>query len=226
MGLVSVCGVAAAPTVPAVTPPLFCPVQLLCPLLLHFVCSGSNCILSPFSAYRIPGCFFHVFTHAVAPAAPPSLPQHFPLAAAAPCALWCGSCCFACCSFSGCGSSGFLFLHFPALLHFLLVRIFSFLSFFHHFVPSGFVGGFLHSGFCSSSASVPFLSLSVSTAFYGDSASFRSPVPFAAWSPFGTSQILLRPLFLSLLRVASGSLFYFCMGFRSVPVTHLQLRFP
>ena len=62
--------------------------------------------------------------------------------------------------------------------------------------------------------------------FYGVSSSFGSPVPFATWSPFGTSQGLLQPLFLSVLRVASYGGIHFCMGLRSVPLTHSHLRFP
>ena len=163
-GLVSVCGLAAAPTVPVVTLPLFCPLRLLCPLLLHFVCSVSSYSL-PFlrllhSRLLLP-VFLYFFPRADAPAAPSRLP----------------SC-------------------------------------------------FLHSGFCSYSVCVAFLSLSVPTAFCGDSASFGSPVPFATLSPFGTSQVLLHPLFLSLVRVASGGLFHFYVGFRSVPLTHSHLRFP
>ena len=125
MGLVSVRGVAAAPMVPAVAPPLFHPLWLLYPPLLHFVCSGLNCICSVFFPHTafpdgpssLPPRFFrmlrlllpiflHVFPHAAAPAAPPILPPRFPLAAAtaAPFALWCGSCFLACCGFSGCGS--------------------------------------------------------------------------------------------------------------------------
>ena len=100
-------------------------------------------------------------------------------------------------------------LRFPALL--LCLRVWTFTGFFP-FSSLWFlglrvlplcplflvlVGGFLCSGFGAVSPGVPFLFLSVSIAFCGDSASFGSPVPFAMWSPFGTSQVLLRPLFLS-----------------------------
>ena len=140
--------------------------------------------------------------------------------------------------FSGCGSSPFLFYASRHFSFFFVSGLSQVSSLFHHFGSSGcmfslyvpssssFVRGFLRSGFGASSAGVTFFFLSVPTAFCGDSASFRSPVPFATWSPFGTSQVLLRPLFLSLVRVASGGLFHFLVGFRSVPPTHSHLRFP
>ena len=182
--------------------------------------------------------FLHVFTHATVLAAPPSLPLHFPLAAAVLALCGAAPVALTCCGFPGCGSSEFLFLCFPTLLSFFLSGLSQVSFLFHHFVSSAcvlslyvssssyFAGGFLCSGFCSSSAGVPFLALRVPTAFYGDSASFSSPDPFATWSPFGTSQVWLRPLFLSLVRVASAGLFHFFVGFHSVPLILSHLRFP
>ena len=96
-GLVSVRGLAAAPTVPVVTPPLFRPLRLLCPLLLRFVCASSYyplhffciphsrlllpvflyvfpCADAPAAPSRLPPCFFKLAT---APAAPSNFPLHF-----------------------------------------------------------------------------------------------------------------------------------------------------
>ena len=237
MGLVSVRGLAAAPMVPVVTPPLFRPLRLLCPLLLHFVCSGSYYPLPIFriqSSQLLLPVFLYVFPWTEAPAAPSRLPPCFY-------ACYCSGCFSQSSSaFStdcGCGCSlrfvvrllllcllRIFRVRFPSIPVFCASRSFYYLclgySFFlsgpsqvsflfHHFVSLGcvlslsvsssssFVGGFLCSGFCSSSAGVTFLSLSVLIAFYGDSASFGSPVSFVTWSPFGTSQVLLRPLFLS-----------------------------
>ena len=186
----------------------------------------------PHSRLLLP-VFLYVFPWADAPAAPSRLPpcfyacygsgcssrssSTFPRAAAAsaPCALWCGSCCLACCGFCGCVSSPFLFCTSRRFSSFFVSGLSQVSSFLHRFVSSGclfslfvpssssFVGDFLHSGFGASSAGVTFLFLSVPTAFCGDSDSFGSPVPF------GTCQVLLRPLFLSLVRVASGGLFPF-----------------
>ena len=109
--LVSVHGVAAAPAVLVVAPPLSRPLRLLYTPILRFICSGSFCIRSAFSAYCGYGCsfqsfsaffrmlrlrlllpiFLHVFPqpHAAALASPSSLPPRFPLAEAptAPCAF-------------------------------------------------------------------------------------------------------------------------------------------
>ena len=88
-GLVSVRGLAVAPTVPVVTPPLFRPLRLLCPLLLRFVCSGSYYTLHffrmPHSRLFLP-VFLYVFPRADAPAAPSHLPPCFFKLAMAPAA--------------------------------------------------------------------------------------------------------------------------------------------
>ena len=179
--------------------------------------------------------FLLVFTHATAPAAPPVLPLRFhglrlwlllALCGAAPVALLVADfpgvvphrACFALpgASLSSClDFYRFFPIFFPPSLWFLGLRVLPLCPLF-----LVLVGGLLRSGFGASSAGVTFLFLSVPTAFCGDSASFGSPVPFATWSPFGMSQVLLHPLFLSFVRVAAGGLFHFLVGFRSVPLTH------
>ena len=58
--------------------------------------------------------------------------------------------------------------------------------------------------------------------------SFGSQVPFATWSPFYESGFCcaICSLSFSLIRVASGGLFNFSVGFHSVRLPHSHLRFP